>query len=184
VLPDVPAQDSIQIDFDVLMKDEVSNTPTFLKVAKIASALRAFLNGDGAQQLIRERHTLNAASQRIQEIFLDEAIRLGFEDEKNGLFSSYKVSALRPDYFCRVDDSGILLEVERGKTTINNMDLLDLWKCHICEHADYLFLVVPKVRLSANGSAIKTFAYVRNRLAPFFEPKNYVNVDAVYLFGY
>jgi hypothetical protein len=64
------------------------------------------------------------------------------------------------------------------------MDLLDLWKCHSCEHADYLFLVVPKVRLSANGSAIKTFSYVRNRLAPFFEPKNYVNVDAVYLFGY
>ena len=25
------------------------------------------------------------------------------------------------------------MEVEREKTTINNMDLLDVWKCHICE---------------------------------------------------
>ena len=40
-------------------------------------------------------------------------------------------------------DTGIILEVERGKTTINNMDLLDFWKCHICAHADYLFLMVP-----------------------------------------
>ena len=44
----------------------------------------------------------------------------------------------------RVGSSGILLEVERGKTTINNMDFLDFWKCHLCEHAHYLFLLVPQ----------------------------------------
>ena len=181
---DGPLQAKLQIDFAALAKEEVRGSPTFAKVESIASALRGYLNEERAQQLILERHILNAKSQLIQEIFLEEAIRLGFEDEKNGLFSSYEVSALRPDYFCQVDDTGILLEVERGKTTINNMDLLDLWKCHICEHASYLFLVVPKVRLSANGSAIRTFAYVRSRLAPFFERRNYVNVDAVYLFGY
>ena len=24
------------------------------------------------------------------------------------------------------------------------MDLLDFWKCHLCHHADYLFLMVPQ----------------------------------------
>ena len=31
-----------------------------------------------------------------------------------------------------------MAEVERGKTTINNMDLLDSWKCHIYQDASYL----------------------------------------------
>ena len=35
------------------------------------------------------------------------------------------------------------MEVERGKTTTNNMDLLDIYKCHICEEANHLFLFVP-----------------------------------------
>jgi hypothetical protein len=30
-----------------------------------------------------------------------------------------------------------------GKALANNMDLLDLWKCHICREAHHLFLVVP-----------------------------------------
>ena len=51
---------------------------------------------------------------------------------------------LRPDYYRPLETSGILLEVERGKTTTNNMDLLDFWKCHLCRHADYLFLMVPQ----------------------------------------
>jgi hypothetical protein len=172
------------VEFAVLKRVDRDSTVTFQDVEAIAIQLRAYLDEDYAQQLIVERHVLGAPSAHIQEIFLDEATRLGFQTEKKGLFSSYEVSALRPDYFCSVGDTGILLEVERGKTTINNMDLLDLWKCHICDHARYIFLVVPKVRFSANGSAIRTFAYVRNRLAPFFEPRNYVNVDAVYLFGY
>jgi len=47
----------------------------------------------------------------------------------------YRVGyVLRPDYFLKLDDTGILLEVERGKTTINNMDLLDFWKCHLCRN--------------------------------------------------
>ena len=46
-------------------------------------------------------------------------------------------------YYLDLDETGIILEVERGKTTINNMDLLDFWKCHICVHAHYLILVVP-----------------------------------------
>ena len=38
---------------------------------------------------------------------------LGFTSEKKGLFADYKVAGLRPDYFKKVGDSGILFEVER-----------------------------------------------------------------------
>ena len=115
---------------------------------------------------------------------LQNALELGFQSERKGLFANYEVSALRPDYYRAVDKSGVLLEVERGKTITNNMDLLDLWKCHICDYASYLFLVVPKFRPSANGSSMRHFSHVCKRLSPFFEERNYVNVDAVFVFGY
>jgi hypothetical protein len=175
---------AVPIDFAILKKEGIQNTQVFALVDDKATQLRLHLDGDDAQQLILERHILGASSASIQEIILDEAKRLGFQDEKMHLFSNYQVSALRPDYFCRIGDTGVLLEVERGKTTINNMDLLDFWKCHICHHASYLFLVLPKIRIDSNGRITQEFSRVRNRLTPFFEPKNYVNVEAVYLFGY
>jgi hypothetical protein len=64
------------------------------------------------------------------------------------------------------------------------MDLLDFWKCHICDHAEYLFLLVPQARPSANGKVLRHFRHVQKRLGVFFEAKNYVNVTAVHLFGY
>jgi hypothetical protein len=125
------------------------------------------------------------SSSLVQNVFLEQALSLGFRDESKGLFKEY-TSALRPDYYMPLGGTGILLEVERGKTTINNMDLLDFWKCHICAHADYLFLMVPQ-ELRQNESAgapRREFASVAKRLATFFEPKNYTNVRALCLFGY
>jgi len=72
---------------------------------------------------------------------------------------------------------------ERGKTISNNMDILDFWKCHICVHADYLFLIVPKRRQSKRRDS-SPFQYVQKRITAFFDPPNYVNVNAVHLFGY
>ena len=100
------------------------------------------------------------------------------------MFSAYE-SALRPDYFREIGGTGVILEVERGKTTINNMDLLDFWKCHICQHAHYLILLVPiELRQNETMSPRREFATVRNRLASFFEPGNYTNVRGLFLFGY
>jgi hypothetical protein len=174
---------TLPIDFAVLRQSEIDLT-TFKIVDEVAEELHRYLDEKEAQQLLLERHILGTSSAAIQEIVLTKAHQLGFEDEKKGLFATYEVSALRPDYFRPVGDTGILLEVERGKTTTNNMDLLDLWKCHICHHASYLFLVVPKFRMGETGPGIQQFSYVRKRLAPFFEPQNYVNVEAVFLFGY
>jgi hypothetical protein len=178
------AAGSMFVDFAILKKDCVKDTTTFEAVGRLAARLRQHLDKDETQRLIRERHILGASSAGIQEAILAGATELGFQTERRGLFGSYPVAALRPDYFCPVNETGVLLEVERGKTIANNMDLLDLWKCHICEHAKYLFLVVPKQRPSANGSMQSHFTHVRKRLTPFFESKNYVNVDAVFLFGY
>ena len=64
------------------------------------------------------------------------------------------------------------------------MDLLDLWKCHVCAHADFLYLIVPVERRSENGAVTKAFDNVVRRLSTFFEPQNYVNVEAAFVFGY
>lgn len=91
----------------------------------------------------------------------------------------------RPDYFMPLDGTGILLEVERGKTTIHNMDLLDFWKCHICASADYLFLLVPReLRQNETMSPRREYVTVAKRLATFFEAGNYTNVRGLCLFGY
>lgn len=172
------------IDFAVLKKAGIERSSTYRKVEQKAGALLAHLDAEATQLLIKERHVLGASSAGIQELVLQSALQLGFQDEKRGLFTEYEVSALRPDYYCAVNDTGVLLEVERGKTTTNNMDLLDLWKCHICSQARFLFLVVPQARPSANGRVLRHFSHVRKRLAPFFEGGNYVNVDAVFLYGY
>jgi hypothetical protein len=124
------------------------------------------------------------SSGEVQNVFLKQARELGFRDESKGLFKEY-TSALRPDYFLPLADTGIILEVERGKTTINNLDLLDFWKCQICAHADYLFLLVPReLRQNPTMSPRREFATVSKRLATFFEPGNYTNVRGLCLLGY
>lgn len=153
------------------------------EVAALADALVAHLCTPEAQAAISAANQPGVSSAAVQGVFLNEAIALGFRDESKGLFSAYE-SALRPDYFREVG-TGVILEVERGKTTINNMDLLDFWKCHICEHADYLFLMVPlELRQNAEMRPRNEFATVRRRLATFFEPGNYTNVRGLVLIGY
>ena len=172
------------IQYKVFSKNRTALHSKFAEVAKVAELLRDCLNEDRAQLELKERHLFGASSSAIQEVILKDATCLGFQSEKRNLFKGYAVGQLRPDYFRPIGDTGILLEVERGKTITNNMDLLDLWKCHICDSARFLFLVVPIERPSENKRKVKAFHDTCRRLAPFFEPKNYVNVDAVFLFGY
>jgi len=92
---------------------------------------------------------------------------------------------LRPDYYLRLDDDGVILEVERGKTTINNMDLLDFWKCHLCPQANYLFLLVPTaLRQNATMTPRNEYSTVERRLSRFFVSDNHTNVRGLCLFGY
>jgi hypothetical protein len=133
---------------------------------------------------ISETHQVNATSHKIQDIFIDKCLELGFSSEKKGLFDNYKTSQLRPDYYKPINNTGIIMEVERGKTITNNMDLLDVWKCHICKEADYLLLIVPIIRQTNSGSSTKTFDPVINRIDSFFMEENYINVKGCFIIGY
>ncbi len=149
-----------------------------------AKEILEFMATPSILEKISDTHKVNAKSHEIQKIFLDKCIEMGFSSEKKGLFSTSVTTRLRPDYYLPIGDTGLIMEVERGKTTTNNMDLLDLWKCHICEHADYLLLVVPIIRQNSNGGKINIFSHVVNRLSSFFEPKNQVNVKGCFIIGY
>jgi len=157
-------------------------TDEYAAVSSVADALLAHLiEAEVAAQILTANQP-GRSSAHVQGVFLGHARQLGFRDESKGLFREY-ASGLRPDYFMSIGDTGIILEVERGKTTINNMDLLDF--CHICAHADYLFLLVPEeLRQNETMTARRGFVSVRKRLATFFEPQNYTNVRGLFLFGY
>ena len=156
------------------------------QVSLIAKQLKEYMDTDSFRSQIDKVHKLNGNSQQIQNLLEEKLLSLKFVSEKKGLFIKCAVPSLRPDFHMKVGKSGILVEIERGKTIANNMDLLDLWKCHICDEADFLFLVVPCVRMNHKGQGTRTFDRVEKRVETFFDPirKNYVNVEAVHLFGY
>jgi hypothetical protein len=62
------------------------------------------------------------------------------------------------------------------------MDILDLWKCHICNHAQYLFLMVPIY--AQNAGSRNVFDNVVKRMQPFFVKEHYVGVFGIFIFGY
>lgn len=134
---------------------------------------------------IDEANRPGQSSAMVQGVLKTSAEALGFESERTGLFAD-SMTGLRPDYYKRIGETGILFEVERGKTTRNNMDLLDFWKCHLCLHAHYLFLFVPQeLRHNADQKTPhREYTYVQRRLAQFFDPTNYTNVRGLCLFGY
>jgi hypothetical protein len=134
---------------------------------------------------IHEVHKFGASSAKVQAVLLAHLERLGFTSERKGLFKEMNVSGIRPDYFKALPGGGILFEVERGKTIANNMDLLDVWKTHICQEAQHLFLLVPNIRMTEKNKEQKIFASVEKRVGTFFlEQTHPIDVESVHLFGY
>jgi hypothetical protein len=166
------------------VQGEWQATDEFREITSIADALRDHLNTDALQVAIKLAHSPRAASSLVQATFQPFAAALGFRNEATGLFRDYE-ARLRPDYYRPVGDTGILLEVERGKTLQNNMDMLDFWKCHLCASAHYLFLLVPQdLQHGETGAKSRPYTVVTRRLARFFEPRNYTNVRGLFVFGY
>lgn len=174
----------MRIKLQKYVQDSLAHSDEWSRISGLADDLYAHLSTEDALARIEDANQPGKSSAAVQATFGEFAHRLGFENEKVGLFGSSEF-ALRPDYFLRMGDTGVLLEVERGKTTINNMDLLDFWKCHLCRHAHYLFLLVPlALRQNTTMSPRDEFGAVARRLRPFFERGNYTNVRGVCLFGY
>lgn len=160
-------------------------TEEYAQVSRIAESLLRHLNEPDAQSLLALANMPGQSSALVQNSFARFAAEAGFVDESKGLFERYENRAVRPDYYLRLEASGILLEVERGKTTINNMDFLDFWKCHLCEHANYLFLMVPQeLRQNLTMSPRREYNAVVKRMGSFFVPRNYTNVRGLHIFGY
>ena len=163
---------------------ELADSSIYRKVEHVADRLHKHLNQPDTLHRIAMVNQPRNSSSKVQDAFLEFATQLGFESEKKGLFKDSGL-ALRPDYFLSLKGTGILLEVERGKTTINNMDLLDFWKCHLCGEANHLFLLVPlALRQNSTMRPRNEFATVSKRLSQFFENGNATNVHSLSLFGY
>ena len=161
------------------------NEAEFQRVHQIANSLKTMITSNEIKSRIAEANMHGKPSHGVQACIIESAASLGFESEKKGLFSKYKTANLRPDYYLELSKGrGIILEVERGKTLANNMDLLDMWKCHICEDAQYLFLMVPMLRPDEAGRMTKIYSKVVERMEPFFYKENYVGVHALFIFGY
>jgi hypothetical protein len=175
-----------KIHYSLFKRSDIEKFPEFEEVKAISLQVHEYLLRKEIVSQIASTHALGASSHEIQKIVKDFVVDLGFTSERKGLFAEYDVAGLRPDYFKKVGDSGILFEVERGKTNANNMDLLDVWKTHICKQAHHLFLMVPVVRQTAtNPKGTKIYLGVEKRIATFFEDKeNEVNVRSVSIFGY
>ena len=170
--------------FNTHVQDNIKDSVEYKEVENIAFDFLDYLNSIDIKLKINENNKIDASSAEIQNIFIEKLIELGFSSEKNNLFNEYN-KKLRPDYYKSLSaNTGIIIEIERGRTLHNNMDLLDIWKCHICDFANYLFLVVPKYRFDRKGGKITVFKNVDNRIKCFFEQKNYINVDGIFLFGY
>ncbi len=168
----------------VFARKDADVHPAFALVRRVADEIAAYMSLPEVVAQLTAAHSLGASSHSIQNILLPKATEMGFASERNGLFSLYKSSRIRPDYYLPVLDTGILMEVERGKILANNMDLLDVWKCHICREADYLFLVLPQFRQMGNGRSEAILERSANRISAFFEHGNEVNVQAAFLFPY
>jgi len=162
------------------MYREDRNESEYSRVLKYAHSLFSYIQLPEVSDRVAHANQKGTSSAAIQACFLEHVLKLGFHSEKQGLFATH---LLRPDYYLQLSPNrGILLEVEKGKTLTNNMDILDLWKCHICDHAQYLFLAVPIY--AQNAGSRNVFDNVVKRMQPFFSKENYVGVYGVFIFGY
>jgi hypothetical protein len=134
------------------------NKSELKEIFKISNIIEEYLNQKEVNQRIQNSNVKGTDSQVMK----------------------YKDSGLRPDFYKKIGKNGILMEVERGKTTTNNMDLLDIYKCHICEEANHLFLFVP-IEVSHTKNIYKS---VCKKVENFFYEENYLNIDSAIIFGY
>lgn len=154
-------------------------------VRAIAESLAAALARPEATAALSAIPPIGGTSHAVDAIVAPIARSLGFTSQRRDLFAAYP-TRLRPDWYRPLSDArdaGILLEIERGKALTNNMDLLDLWKCHICHAAHHLLLVVP-FQVRRTSTTEQVYTRVATRLRTFVEPHNRVNVTTIGVIGY
>lgn len=176
-----------EVGYARLVRSDVrADDPELARVDALAQHLLGHLRAKAEE--IDVAHVHGASSGRIQEIvslLLKE--ELEFREEVVLTPQEGLVTHARPDFFFRLaPDRGVLAEVERGGTTLNNHDLKDIWKAHVSPDAQHLFLVVPNANWNGAGIAReRPFPRVVSRLGAFFgDPRREVDVVSVHVFGY
>jgi hypothetical protein len=156
------------------------------RVDALAEQLKAHLTARTAD--IDIVHVHGAQSRAVQDIvaaMLRE--QLNFSEEVLLTPQEGFVTRARPDFVYSLGPGrGVIAEVERGGTTLNNHDLKDLWKTHIAADAQHLFLIVPNANWNEAGLVReRPFLRVLTRLRAFFgDPRREVDVISLNVFGY
>lgn len=169
MMQNVP-DDTVSVPVHRLVHPAWRGSPEVHEVQRLADSLLEHSGQPDVRAALEQQVVVGSSSQVVQALVESALTDLGFTTEAKGLFADYAVPNLRPDYYRPLGGStGIIFEVERGKTLINNMDLLDLWKCHLCRHAHHLWLMVPMQTLNLKGGVReRPFAAVVKRLSTFF----------------
>jgi hypothetical protein len=166
--------------------DVPTGDPEIARVDELAQHLRTHL--ERSSSAINVAHVHRASSSAIQRIVSELLFtELGFREEVVLTPQDGFVTQARPDFFYRLGPGrGVLAEVERGGTTTNNHDLKDLWKAHIAEDAQHLFLVVPNANWNESGAAREhPYRRVLGRVGAFFgTPRREIDVLSAHVFGY
>lgn len=160
-----------------------------IELARVDGIAAHLLDHLDQSALAIDRVHVHGAQSKVVQTIVAELLesRLAFEQEYVLTPEDGLVTAPRPDFYFRLGSGrGILAEVERGGTTLNNHDLKDMWKAHIAPRAHHLFLIVPNANWNvAGGVRERPFVRVRSRLAAFFgDQRREVDVLSLHLFGY
>jgi len=163
-----------------------AETTELERVDALASQLSTHLQSHAGEiDVVHIHRAQSSAVQAIVSSLLRE--HLGFREEVVLAPSNGFVTHARPDFICGLGPGrGIIAEVERGGTTTNNHDLKDLWKTHIANNAQHLFLIVPNANWNEAGTAREhPYARVLVRLGSFFgDPRREIDVVSLHVFGY
>lgn len=177
----------MELPYERLVRSPLSDSEAqeVATVSGFAEELRNYIQLRSHQ--IDEAHVHGAQSSAIQQLMRDLLLDVGFVEEEVLSPQDGFVTRARPDFFLHLGSQrGVLAEVERGGTVNNNHDLKDIWKAHIAEDAQHLFLIVPVSNFRSDGSAReRPFNRVVHRARSFFgDPRRQVDILSLHVFGY
>lgn len=121
-----------------------------------------------------------ANSSQVEGLVSSSLVAQGFQRQ---VPARVGLAEFRADFGLISDNDGILVEIERGRTLDNNMDMIDFWKCHIHPTAHHLVLVVP-IWYRTNRGVTQSFSRVCKRLHPMSEQGFETNVWSLCIVGY
>jgi hypothetical protein len=165
---------------------EAHHLASIESVDRLATGLRSALELEA--RAIDSAHIHGASSSSVQTI-VSSILKddLGFDEEVLLTPEDGIVSRPRPDFYYRIGPGeGVIAEVERGGTVTNNHDLKDIWKAHIAQDAQHLFLIVPNSNWKESGlPRERPFLRVTHRMGAFFgDARREIDVLTCHVFGY